>query len=134
MKILNSDQAFARKIIRSFGCFTVGDIKTEVGAVKEILKFGPHPNVIRIINEGCLSSGPYFYIDMALCDLSLDEYLSGRRMGSSDSVGPRVPNTDDNDIFVSEDCCPETKVRNCWSIMMHVARGLAFIHGHFQAH
>lgn len=73
--------------------------------------------------------GEYYYIDMELCDLNLDDYIHGDRQASFPMARAHAIN-----IFVSKDCSLLEKMRNVWTIMIHISQGLDFIHQNGQVH
>jgi serine/threonine protein kinase len=60
---------------------THDDIMKEVRAMEKLCTAG-HENMIQIFEHGVLRQNlPYYFIDMELCDINLDEYIKGRITG-----------------------------------------------------
>ena len=78
------------------------------------LSYGSHKNIITIFSHGEFPDKSYAFIDMELCDLSLDEYIK-----SNWSVA-RVDG-------------PPKEAR-IWDIMTQIANGLSFIHKNKEIH
>jgi serine/threonine protein kinase len=83
---------------------------------------GAHRNVIEIFRHGRLRPDSAFYfIDMELCNINLDEYLHGAKMVSG--LVDWKQGVDEGNIITL----------TC-GIMDQIAAGLGFIHGHNEVH
>lgn len=71
--------------------------------------------------HGCLSRSPYYYIDMELCDLSLETVVQGDWERIMTNVGSRTFNM-------------AMEIKHVWYIMENVTRGLTFIHDLGEVH
>lgn len=73
----------------------------------------------------------YYILDMELCQFNLDEYIHGERSTLLEALGPlswEFVVVDRSDKFLLP------QIENIWTIALHVADGLAFIHGFGQVH
>jgi serine/threonine protein kinase len=73
--------------------------------------------------------GEYYYIDMELCDINLDDYIHGDR-----NVIFLTTRGFASNVFVAKECSLLEKMRNLWTIMIHISQGLEFIHQNGQVH
>jgi serine/threonine protein kinase len=81
-----------------------------------------HLNIIRLIDYGVIVGDSIFYIDMELCDISLDEYVKGK----GTVVGfHRLRNWDESG---------HDKLFLLTAIIQQLLSGLAFIHKHGKVH
>jgi serine/threonine protein kinase len=73
MRNTETEILFARKVSRPFaGIVTNVDLENEVRAIKTLCKTG-HPNIVQVLEYGKLKKdGVFFYIDMDLCETSLE--------------------------------------------------------------
>lgn len=84
----------------------------EVRAIDKLCKHR-HENIVTVLRHGWLNSSYYFF-DMELCEMNLEQYISGELNTSS------VPETYD-----------ATEILN---IITQVTSGLDFIHNHAEVH
>ena len=75
---------------------------------------GSHSNIITVFSHGEFPNGSYAFIDMELCDLSLDEYIKSK-WSVSPVEGP-------------------PKEYQIWNVMEQIASGLSFIHKNNEIH
>ena len=120
-------QVFARKLIRPFGDFTQKDIINEITAINTVCIETSHENIVRVFRHGELTpSSSYYFIDMELCDMNLEQYLSG-------SYNPLV-------VFGlmgrvrPENSQEEAKLQITWDIITQIAEGLDYVHSHNLVH
>lgn len=103
------------------GSITKSDILSELCAVEKLCQ-GHHPNIIRVFEHGRLNpKNSAYYIDMELCDLTLEDYTWGTKFV------PSLPNWK----TAKE---TNTTVTLIVPIMRQIADGVAFIHSHDQVH
>jgi serine/threonine protein kinase len=116
-------QCFARKVIRPFGSsISSKDIENEVRAMDLLCQYG-HENIIRVLRHGLLRPIQAFYfIDMEVCDLNLEEYLKNIKTGVRGLIEWPTAICEGHGPFL---VC---------AIMQQIIRGLAFIHSNGEAH
>lgn len=127
---LTLPQVFARKILRIIGHTTAADIDNEARIVTSFLKNGGHPNIVTITRHGWMMSLNYYFIDMELCDLTLNDYIS--YFAGSTLTFEIVPSL--QPAFVENGCGPIVRLHNIWTIGTHISRGLDFMHANGQVH
>jgi serine/threonine protein kinase len=122
MRNTENEALFARKVIRPFaGIVTNVDLENEVRAIKRLCKTG-HPSIVQVFDYGKLKEdGMFFYIDMELCQTSLEGYLRG---------GAVV-----HDLTWRQVCLDEvTRVQTSYTILQHIVNGLFYIHAMGEVH
>jgi serine/threonine-protein kinase/endoribonuclease IRE1 len=78
-----------------------------------------HPNIVHVYRLGELpGSSLYYFIDMELCDVTLENYIR--------FTLPSYSITDQGN--------PRLKVLRIWDIMRQIANGVAFIHSLQEVH
>jgi serine/threonine protein kinase len=110
-------------LVRAFaGNITEEQIRAEARTIEELGKRS-HDNIIRIFDHGRFSSiSPMYFIDMELCEIDLEAYISNKRRGIRGLV--------DWDIAFSEGQREFLII----AILQQLLAGLAFIHGHDMVH
>ena len=113
---------FARKLVRPFAeRISDADIANEIRAMEKLCK-GSHQNIIHIYNHGRLTpSSAFYFIDMALCDFNLDEYIRCSRQAPGLCLWKREETIDAGILLI-------------WPIMDQVLDGLTFIHSNKEVH
>jgi len=96
-----------------------------------LLKRGGHEHIVNIMKHGAIIDSFYF-IDMELCHLTLRDYISYQ-------AGQLLPAfnisaTTTAPVFVSNDCSWLLRMQNVWTVALHIARGLKFLHSHNHVH
>jgi serine/threonine protein kinase len=121
--IIDLPQFFARKILRPFaGRNSNDEIANETRAMEKLCKQG-HENLIEIFDHGMLGPNvPFYFIDMELCGLNLDEYVRGVVTG--------VHGLLDWSQAVQEGQGPF----QIFAIFQQIVIGLIFIHNHGEVH
>src|SRR5271154_1333960 len=110
----NRAQEFARKIVRPFAGITKEDIENEARVVRELQNLEGHPNIISILRDGWEETPfLYYFLDMELCDMNLNDYIHGQQRDTEDTAGGFLHSP----IYVSKDCTLIEKMRNIWAIM-----------------
>lgn len=107
---------FARKLVRPFGMTSQADLLNEIRALDKLC-IGDNRNIVKVFKHGSLTTSPYYYIDMELCDLSLTQYLS-----------------DDLRDLISDHKRVPFEIGHVWGIMKDATCGLEFIHSHNEVH
>jgi serine/threonine protein kinase len=124
MRLISSIQVFARKLIRPFGDITVGDIENEIRAAEKLCKPGAHKNIVAMIERGKFPLAGYYFLDMELCDLSLENYIQRKW----------TPLMEQKVSYFTVEIPSRMKIAHIWDIMEDVTRGLSFIHNHKEIH
>lgn len=115
-ELLNSNlqQSFARKLIRPFVGIKKETIENEIRAIKKLCKTD-HPNIVQVLEYGQLNNNTAFYfIDMELCDATLENYLCGKHIEgliSWETIRQR------RDVH-----------KHAYKILQHIVNGLLYIH------
>ena len=126
-------QVFARKLIRLAGNVSDQDIRNEARVVCSIQESGGHENIIGILDHGWLKrSVNVYFIDMELCDFTLDDYI-GTVISNESSFDIDGRNSS-TFTLVSKNCSLPEKWLNTWTIGSHIARGLEFMHTRNHVH
>ena len=99
-------------------------VEREVKAIQKLCS-GPatHPNIVQVMNHGLLWNSPYYYIDMELCDMNLEDYLQQKPPSSTAAVLPCCIKGGGLDALIQT-----------WSIMSQIASGVVYIHRENQIH
>ena len=126
-------QVFARKIIRSIGQISRADIENEARVISLFMGIGGHKNIVTITQHGWMKapSFNYYYIDMELCDFTLETYithLDGSKAIGKDEFAHCPP------VFIQQVPHPVIRIQNAWTIGVHIARGLEFMHSQERVH
>jgi len=98
------------------------DVENEVRAIKKLCGGGAHTNIVEVLRLGELVGSPYFFIDMELCDLTLEDYIY-RNSPVSDSIPQFV-----------RDASSSSKAMQIWNIVKQIASGVTFIHSQDEVH
>ena len=107
-------KTFARKLIRLWAGITQPEIDNEVRAINKLCKSN-HPNIVQVLGYGQLKAdGVFYFIDMELCETSLEKYLQGEMING-------VINWN------------EVRIRNevhehAYNIMQQILNGMIYIH------
>jgi serine/threonine protein kinase len=125
MHDMSNAQGFARKLVRPFANVTEQDILNEIAAVEKLYGVGSvlkPPFLVQILRHGWLVSSPYYFFDMELCAMNLEEYINEAWPSDLDGTGP---------YFSKENSSSE---QNVWRIMADITTGLSFIHDQHLVH
>jgi len=72
-----NSKTFARKLIRPWAGIRQADIDNEVRAINKLCK-SKHSNIVQVLDYGRLKAdGVFYFIDMELCEISLEKYIQG---------------------------------------------------------
>jgi serine/threonine protein kinase len=131
MRRRNTDEVFARKLIRQFGGVTREDIESEARAITKLCGPGMNKFMVEVLRHGFLPrTTSYYYIDMEYCAETLEDrigvmaknpLLSKAVAGNSDHVFSQFQLQADSVLSLSQ-LVPVMK------IMHHIACGLTYIH------
>jgi serine/threonine protein kinase len=115
-------------VIPPFGSVTEEDITNEINAIKKVCTTG-HENIVQVLNHGWLANSPYYFVDMPLCCMNLEQYI---KRDLTDGLEPtraviraasRSPDVfDDFDFMVH------------LFITSEIVKGLTFVHGRKLVH
>lgn len=117
-------QCFARKLLHLQNPKNkLTYIENEARAVRKLCD-GRNPNVIHVFGMGDFTYSSYYFIDMELCDLSLQGYLYP---DPTEYTAIGLPP-------LLRDLPSASVPDHIWNIMRQIASGLKFIHAHSEAH
>jgi serine/threonine protein kinase len=120
----SKQQAIARKIIRPLANYEEADIQNETRIVETLGMGEGHKNIVQVFSHGRLPKTPCYYIDMELCDFTLNNYiLEDWEKNQRD----KIPET-----FIHQS--PNNLIPNARQIMIDIAEGVIFIHSHGLVH
>jgi serine/threonine protein kinase len=131
MRKENTDEVFARKLIRQFGGVTREDIESEARAITKLCGPGMNKFVVEVLRHGFLLRS-YYYIDMEYCAETLED-----RIGVM-SKTPLVKK--DNPVYVHsspprhDSLLSLSQLGPVLKIMHQIACGLTYIHEQGVAH
>lgn len=114
-----NSQSIARKLIFIPGANS-RVIEDEIAAILKLFDSDTHPNIVTILKIGDIP--PFLFIDMELCDLNLDDYIYCRKDPSTVAT------------YFIKDQPPPMKSQQIWNVMLHIARGVEFLHGKQMIH
>ena len=104
------------------GNITEKDIEQEARAVDKLCRT-THENIIKIYQHGRFSpESPNYYFDMELCDVTLEEYIYGRKTGVRGLVDWETARKEGQHEFL------------IIAIMQELLSGLAYIHEQDEVH
>jgi len=103
-----------RKLIRPWAGIRQAEIDNEVRAINRLCKSN-HPNIVQVLNFGRLKTdGVFYFIDMELCEISLENYIQGGTI---------------NGLIVWNTIRICNKVhKHAYKIMQQVLNGVIYIH------
>jgi serine/threonine protein kinase len=122
-------KVFARKIIRIQFNTTEEQIAEEIAVIVKIC-MSKHRNIVEVLRHGWFESNADGYIDMELCDLTLDNYIHNR----ASLIGQHFDFSNHAPLVVSDDCSAHLDLLNIWTIINDIAQGLEFIHQQHYTH
>ena len=91
-------------------------IKNEFEKLTLLCGQGTHPHIVNVLRIGELCNTSYMFIDMELCDLSLVEYIHCTKPREA------VP------TFYIKDQPPPMRALQIWTVMLHIAKGVKYLH------
>jgi len=99
-------------------------VEREVHAIQRLC-VGPetHRNIVQVMNHGLLWNSPYYYIDMELCDLNLEDYIQEKTPSNTVGSLPCFIKGGGLDALIQT-----------WTIMSQIASGVEYIHSEHQIH
>lgn len=111
---------FARKLVRPSWRFTLEEVQNEARAVAKLCKPGSHDNIVSVLRQGLLPKSSYHFLDMELCDFSLETYIHRQWTPIMADKIPYFTTIDEQE--------PATKFSQILNIMRDITSGVAFIH------
>lgn len=107
-------------MVRPFGGHTEEGLHNELRALEKICTLN-NRNIVSVLSHGYLPQSIYYYIDMELCDLNLEEFI--KKKWPTHVLGK-------SRYFTS--AAYDSSI--VWAIMEDLACGLAFIHSLREVH
>lgn len=109
-------------MLKPFSILSESDILNEFRAIEKLCVRSSDKNIIAVYRYGKLVDSLYYYIDMELCDLNLEEYI--------------YESLDLKESFTNHHRCslPPLHTKGIWQIMHDISQGLAFIHENKEVH
>ena len=98
-------------------------VEREVKTIQKLCGPRTHPNIVQVMNHGLLWSYPYYYIDMEICDMSLEDYLNQKTSPDPSVLLPCFVGGGGLDSLIQT-----------WTIMSQIASGVQYIHCENQIH
>ena len=118
----SNGRLFARKVVRLFGDVELKDIENEIRAITKLCKTG-HENIVQVFEFGVLKEdSAWHFIDMELCDFTLEKYIQGADV-------PGLPKWGQFEEPISV-----FRARAICHINGQILNGLHFIHSHQEVH
>jgi serine/threonine protein kinase len=90
--------------------------QNELQAITKLCKKGAHLHIVTVLKIGELRDTPFLFIDMELCDLDLAEYIHCTKAESSVLT------------YFVKDQPPPLKAQQIWNVMLHIAKGVQYLH------
>jgi len=116
--------AFARKVLDLGGWLAKPEvIANETRAIKKLCS-GSHPNIVEVLRIGELKNSAYYFVDMELCDINLQDYI---HRDDSKPLPEAIP-------YFVKNATSQVKALQIWNIVKQIATGVAFIHSHNEIH
>ena len=120
---------FARKLIHIFGtdhfrAETERMVMNEFRAVSKLCRPGMHRNIVSVLDYGKFPHGDVYYIDMELCDITLDYFIARDWPPELRDHIPQSLADPQGSTFFSQ----------WWNIMEDITSGVAYIHFHNEVH
>jgi len=109
--------------MRPMGDITSEHIENEIRAAVKLCRPGAHNNIVAVLDIGEIPMTSFFFLDMELCDLSLDAYIYQRWTAR---IRDKVP------AFVRES--PLEQVTEVGQIMTDMTNAVEYIHSHGEIH
>jgi serine/threonine protein kinase len=81
-----------------------------------------HENIVTVLRHGMLDPTYFYFIDMELCAMNLEDYI--RDVDKRRSILPPTKSI----VFVQKTSSKQSQWQNTWTIMSQIAQGVEFIH------
>jgi len=92
-------------------------VNNEMRAIRKLCN-GQHKNIVEVFKLGEFADSSYFFIDMELCDINLENY--------NKSVWTMS--------LLADDESQRFREMVMWDIMTQISNGVSFIHGQGEVH
>lgn len=96
----------------------------EMNIIKKLCGPNTHQNIVQVLNHGILCNCPYYFIDMELCDLSLELYIQRTEPPNPSEALPHFIKDGGSDLTVLQ----------IWNVMRQIASGVEYIHSQEHTH
>jgi serine/threonine protein kinase len=98
-------------------------VENEVRIFDKIYR-APHKNIVAVLDYGYLSGdNNYFFLDMELCERSLDDHIR-------DHIRP----ASENELIPSDPTVSQARIKKSMNIMLNIAEGVSYIHRQGEVH
>ena len=109
--------------MRPFGTVKEQDIANEVRVIAKLCETNKHKNIVAVFRYGKFPPS-YYFIDMELCDITLDMYIHRRW----------TPEIELKLFYFTKTPPPRMQMSQLWDIMEDITCGITFIHLHKEIH
>jgi serine/threonine protein kinase len=99
-------------------------VEKEVRAIQRLCGPGAHVNIVQVFNHGLLWDFPYYYIDMELCEMNLQDYIQSTTPADPSKSLPR---------FIKGGGGTDSLLQ-IWTVMSQIGSGVEYIHCEDQIH
>jgi len=113
-------EPFARKIVHPISRSDLEALEHEI-SVLEVLSGSRHTNIVEIFRHGSLGAHGLYYLDMELCDYSLQQFLKAKP--------PVLDLAERKETQRSEGDHRGLECRDVCILARHVLSGLSALHG-----
>lgn len=100
-------------------------IEIEVRSIKKLCGNGGHPHIVSFLRFGEVTNTHYYFLDMELCALNLDQYIHSK-------LSPNLLPSELTPFL--EKAPPPFKSHQIWNIMQQIASGVTYLHNLSMAH
>lgn len=126
---------FARKVIRIAGQSNRHATENEARVISRFIQEGSDKHIIEFLAHGWLpGEGAVYYIDMELASMTLEQYIKNCRATQPTSQRTSQQSTAINSRFFQNNSTPLERIHNMWTIGLHIALGLHFLHSRRHVH
>jgi serine/threonine protein kinase len=135
MHTLISFKVFARKLVR-INNLIKNDVEAEARCMMELLGSceSAHSNITIIFRHGQLGlTNMYYFMDMELGHFTLGTYITSI-FNSTDVTIDWASMQNCGPVLARPDSLPLEKLQNIWTIAVHIASGLEFMHARKYVH
>lgn len=112
--------------MQPFGQISKEDITNELGAIQKLCESSRHKNLVAVLGVGNLPRSSYCYIDMELCELNLEIYISRNWTSRLQKSVPFFTNIESSSVSVA--------ILQFENLMKDIGGGVAYIHSQGMIH